>query len=29
VEGPSGIAVEQFYLRSRNSQRNGEIAVCE
>jgi hypothetical protein len=25
----SGIAIEQFYLRTRNSPRNGEITICE
>jgi hypothetical protein len=29
ARGPSGIAVDDSYLRTRNSQRNGEIAVCE
>jgi len=26
---PSGIALYKFYLRTRNSERNGEITVCE
>jgi primosomal replication protein N len=29
AEGPSGIALCKFFLRTRNSQRNGEITVCE
>src|SRR3981189_1516758 len=26
AQGPSGIAVDEFYLRSRNSERNGEMS---
>jgi hypothetical protein len=25
TQGPSGIAVEEFYLRSQNNERNGEM----